>query len=280
MQRKIKKINKAIPVLEGAGVLVNRAISNNDVKDYDPFLLLDAFDSNNYNDFIKGFPWHPHRGIETVTYLINGEVEHGDSLGNAGTIYDGDCQWMTAGKGIIHQELPKKTDSILGVQLWINLPAKHKMCNPKYRDITNKDITEHIDENGNISKIISGSYKGKIGAICADYVKAKLIDFEIPAGNNLIIETEKDTTVFIYIIQGSAKVDDSPKIVESKNAVLFDNGSIIKINNNNQKLRFFYFEALPLNEPIAWGGPIVMNTQEELQKAFEDLDNGKFIPKE
>lgn len=275
--RKIKKINYAQSVLEGAGVLVKRSMSRRDVEDFDPFLLLDGFDSNNINEYIKGFPWHPHRGIETVTYLIEGEIEHGDSLGNKGTIRNGDCQWMTAGRGIIHQEMPKISDRILGVQLWINLPAKDKMTHPKYRDITSEKIPQ-IENNHSKIKIISGTYEDTKGAMIADYVEARILDIQLDKLSELNIETHSETTVFVYIVKGSAIFGDNDySPVEHNNSVLFDTGENLLIKTTNQEVRLIYFEAMPLKEPIAWGGPIVMNTNEELEQAFKDLDEGTFI---
>ncbi len=241
--------------------------------------MLDAFDSVNPEDYIKGFPWHPHRGIETVTYLIRGKVEHGDSLGNRGIIKDGDCQWMTAGSGIIHQEMPKDTDRMLGVQLWVNLPSKDKMTKPKYKDIVS-EIIPNIKEDNGVVKIISGAYKGIQGAIVADYVKPLFLDVEVEGGAKWQIKTQKKETLFIYIVQGEGYFgyDDDIKVIE-KNAILFEEGDLFAIKAGEKGVRFLLLLGQPLNEPIAWGGPIVMNTKEELKLAFEELDAGTFIKK-
>lgn len=274
--RAIKSIKKGQPVLEGAGVKVVRILSNKDVEEFDPFLLLDVFDSDNPEDYINGFPWHPHRGIETVTYLINGEIQHGDSLGNSGTIYDGDCQWMTAGSGIIHQEMPQKTERIKGLQLWLNLPAKDKMTHPKYRDITHDKIPT-IKNDGFQVKVISGIYDNIEGAMQADYVKARLLDMSVNPNQELVHQTENKNKLFIYIISGACRFGENSEKHNQRNAILFDFGDFIKIKTESEGVRLIIFEANPLNEPIAWGGPIVMNTREELEKAFTELKTDEFI---
>jgi quercetin 2,3-dioxygenase len=276
----IRTINKVITgqgAIDGAGVRLVRVIGYNDVKEFDPFLMLDAFDSANPEDYIKGFPWHPHRGIETVTYLIQGDIEHGDSLGNKGSILNGDCQWMTAGSGIIHQEMPKASNRMLGVQLWLNLPSKDKMTKPQYRDIKNSDIPVAVEE-GHRTHIISGSYKGKVGAIQGDYIKLLFIDVELRAGFEWSVDIEKDATLFIYVIEGEGCFEpNAQKYISEKHAVLFDGGETFWAKSGDKGMRFLLLSAKPLKEPIAWGGPIVMNTKEELNLAFKEIEEGIFI---
>jgi len=276
----LRKVNKVITgrnAIDGAGVKLVRVFDSYEVKDFDPFLMLDAFDSTNPNDYIKGFPWHPHRGIETITYLIKGNIEHSDSLGNVGNILDGDCQWMTAGSGIIHQEMPKTSERMLGAQIWLNLPAKNKMVKPKYGDIKNENIPV-IFEDSNIIHLLAGTYKGKKGAFEGDYIKATYLDVEVSAGKEWFFENDKDFTLFIYIIQGEGIFEpNSEKTISEKHAVLFSKGEKFWVKASEQGIRFLLLSAKPLNEPIAWGGPIVMNTKEELKLAFEELEDGNFI---
>ncbi|HBK52984.1 MAG TPA: pirin family protein, partial [Syntrophomonas wolfei] len=229
------------------------------VVEFDPFLMLDAYDSVNPNDYIKGFPWHPHRGMETITYLIKGNIEHVDSLGNSCSVLDGGCQWMTAGSGIIHQEIPKPSDRLLGVQLWLNLPAKDKMVAPKYRDILKENIPV-IDEGDVQLHIIAGTYKGIQGAVESDYVKTLFLDVEVKADCEWSFDTEKASTLFVYIIQGEGSFDpDSNDFIPEKHAVLFNGGNTFRVKASNKGIRFLLLSGKPLYEPIAWGGPIVMN---------------------
>jgi quercetin 2,3-dioxygenase len=275
--RTIRKIVTGNQTQDGAGVKLVRVISKPDVEDFDPFLMLDAFDSYVPGDYIKGFPWHPHRGIETITYLIRGDVEHGDSLGNKGSILDGCCQWMTAGGGILHQEMPQATEHLLGVQLWLNLPAKEKMTAPQYRDIT-ADMVPKIQENGTTIGIISGRYKGNLGAVEGDYVKMTFLDVDMPAGSRWQMDTAKGDTLFIYIVEGAGWFEESEQnIIASKRAVLFNNGEELIAKASDKGLRFLLFSGIPLKEPIAWGGPIVMNTRDELNQAFKDIEQGTFV---
>ncbi len=272
----IKQITKGEPGIDGAGVKLVRVIGYNDTREYDPFLMLDAFDSTNPQDYIKGFPWHPHRGIETITYLIEGDIEHGDSLGNVGSIKDGDCQWMSSGAGIIHQEMPKPAKRMLGVQLWLNLPAKDKMVSPQYGAILKENIPV-IDEGESIIHVISGSYLGTKGSFEGSYVKANFLDVELKAGSEWTYDCEADLTLFIYILQGEGIFHpDSDETVKEKHAVLFHKRGKFFARAKSD-IRFLLLSAKSLKEPIAWGGPIVMNTQEELALAFEELDNDTFI---
>ncbi|HWQ89400.1 MAG TPA: pirin family protein [Desulfitobacteriaceae bacterium] len=275
--RTVRKIVTGTSAIDGAGVKLVRVIGRNDTQDFDPFLMLDAFDSLDPKDYIQGFPWHPHRGIETITYLIKGNIEHRDSLGNKGSILDGQCQWMTAGSGIIHQEMPQPADRMLGVQLWLNLPAKAKMTAPKYRDIRKENIPV-IEEGNSKIHIIAGKYHGRIGAMEGDYIKVLYLDVEVKANGEWSFETENDSTLFIYILQGEGSFDpQSEQYVAKKHAVLFNEGDTFRVKAANKELRFLLFLGKPLREPIAWGGPIVMNTKEELKTAFQELDENTFI---
>lgn len=280
--RRIVKVTKGKPAVDGAGVRLVRVFGYQDTKDYDPFLMLDAFDSENPDDYTKGFPWHPHRGIETITYLMQGHIEHGDSLGNSGSILDGDCQWMTAGSGIIHQEMPKASKRMLGAQLWLNLPARDKMTPPRYGDIKAVNVPV-IEEDSTKIHVISGTYSGHMGAFEAKYIKATYLDVELPANREWSFVNEPDNTLFVYLFAGKAIFDpdrsmDNPlEVIEEKQAVLFGPGSTFWIRAANQDVRFVLVSAAPLREPIAWGGPIVMNTKEELALAFKELDDNTFL---
>ncbi|NLL45584.1 MAG: pirin family protein [Clostridiales bacterium] len=282
--RKVIKISRGKAAVDGAGVKLVRVIGYNDTKDYDPFLMLDAFDSENPEDYIKGFPWHPHRGIETITYLIHGNIEHGDSLGNSGSILDGECQWMTAGSGIIHQEMPKPSSRMLGAQLWLNLPAKDKMTDPAYGDIKAESVPV-IEDDGIKVRVISGNYLGHKGAFEGKYIKATYLDVELPANREWSYVDDPENTLFIYIFAGKAIFDpdkstESPQdLIDEKQAVLFGQGDRFWVKAAGEDMRFILLSARPLKEPIAWGGPIVMNTKEELNLAFSELNNNTFIKK-
>jgi quercetin 2,3-dioxygenase len=274
--REIKRIVAGTNQTDGAGVKLVRVIGYSDVVDFDPFLMLDAFDSTNPNDYIKGFPWHPHRGIETVTYLIEGNIEHGDSLGNKGSILDGCCQWMTAGGGIIHQEMPQPSGHMRGLQLWLNLPRQDKMTQPQYRDIKSGMIPK-IQEEGITVGVIAGSYLGALGATQGDYVKALVLDVKMDGDRHWELQTSPDDTLFIYVVDGAGRFGSKQTPVESHKAALFEPGDEFTAEAGSNGLRFVLFSGHPLKEPIAWGGPIVMNTQQELRQAFEELDEGTFI---
>ncbi|MDO5665482.1 MAG: pirin family protein [Bacteroidia bacterium] len=274
--REITKVVKGSRQIDGAGVHLVRVFGYRDTKNFDPFLMLDAFDSTNPEDYIKGFPWHPHRGIETVTYLISGRIDHEDSLGNKGTITAGGCQWMTAGSGILHQEMPIASNRMLGAQLWVNLPAKDKMTEPKYRDITADMVPILKDENGEI-KVISGVYKGTQGAMQADFVQVLYLDVMVYPGKTMVIPAKSNENVFTYIIDGNGTTGEKLSPIQSHSAVLFDKGEQLIFNAEGEGLRLFLLSGESLNEPIAWGGPVVMNTLEELNFAFEELENGTFI---
>ncbi len=275
--REIKKIITGSAQVDGAGVKLIRVIGYDNVWDFDPFLMLDAFDSQNPEDYVKGFPWHPHRGIETITYLIQGEIEHGDSMGNKGTIRDGGCQWMTAGKAVMHQEMPKPSHRMLGVQLWLNLPKKSKLVPPKYRDLS-ADKIPVIGEEGCRIGIIAGNYKGKNGATEGDYVKATFLDVSVNEAFTWDYATEPEDTVFVYIVEGEGYFGGEEKqLISAKHAVLLTKGDTFTVTAGKKPLRMFLFTGKPLREPIAWGGPIVMNTGEELDQAFKEIRQGTFV---
>ena len=274
--RQVRRIVTGNNQTDGAGVHLVRVLGPATTKEFDPFLMLDAFDSRNPDDYIRGFPWHPHRGIETVTYLIAGHVEHGDSLGNAGHIRDGGCQWMTAGSGIIHQEMPKASPQMLGLQLWVNLPRKDKFTKPQYRDITAARIPR-VQETAGTVTVISGAYGEIEGATRGDYVQTLLLDVALNRDAVWRLTVDSQSTLFIYIVDGVGFLGDLAASVESHRAVLFGEGGCFAVRAGPGGIRFVLFSGRPLREPIAWGGPIVMNTQEELDQAFAELDAGTFI---
>ncbi len=275
ISRKVKKVVKGVETHDGAGVRLVRVFANRDVIDFDPFLMMDAFDNQKPEDYEKGFPWHPHRGIETITYLIEGKVEHGDSLGNQGTIFCGDCQWMTAGSGIVHQEMPKPPGKMLGVQIWLNMPASNKMAEPAYGDIVADKIPVIKDQNCEI-RLISGNYKGTEGAFSGRYVKPLFMDVDLPAETEFELETPSENTVFSYNFYGSGVFSDGIEY-SGKTTLLFEPGKLLQFKSGKKGLRMIILSGPPLKEPVAWGGPIVMNTQEELDLAFQELETGQFI---
>ncbi len=278
--RKIKRTSTSAPTLEGAGVHLRRAFANSETHLFDPFLLLDDFRSDNPAHYRKGFPWHPHRGIETITYVLSGDVEHGDSLGNKGDISDGDVQWMTAGSGIIHQEMPKgdKNGRMDGFQLWANLPAAHKMMAPRYRDITAAQIPTVVLDNGVEIKVICGRVGDVIGPVTDVMIEPEYLDVYIPANEVFSHQTPENHTVFTYIHAGQGCFDDTTTDLLGNNTlVLFTGGNLVTISAGAEGVRFLLVSGKPLKEPIAWGGPIVMNTQEELQLAFDEFNNGTFV---
>jgi redox-sensitive bicupin YhaK (pirin superfamily) len=280
--RRIKQRFHSKPVLEGAGVHLKRAFGFHELGQFDPFLLLDDFRSDTPAHYRKGFPWHPHRGIETITYILRGRVEHGDSLGNAGEIDSGDVQWMTAGSGIIHQEMPKGDGDghMDGFQLWANLPASQKMMPPRYRDITAAQIPEVVLDNGVRIKVICGRVGEVAGPVHDIVIDPEYLDVTLPADANFDHQTPVGHTVLAYIIDGLGTFgpdnnDSGPQ--GDGTLLLFGNGSQIEVRTADKPLRFLLISGKPLKEPIAWGGPIVMNTQDELQLAFDEFQNGTFI---
>jgi hypothetical protein len=297
--RTIRTVIKSKPSIEGAGVHLKRAFGFGGTKAFDPFLLLDDFRSDNPEYYLKGFPWHPHRGIETITYILGGTVEHGDSMGNAGVIGAGEVQWMTAGSGIIHQEMPKgdRTGAMGGFQLWANLPASHKMMDPRYRDIKAEQIPEITVSNGVKVKIICGEVGGTRGPVRDVVIEPMYLDVTVPPSSEFVHPTKPGHTVFAYVIGGKAcfsrqkdpfgyeaegmsyfDLERSP-FVGNGTLVLFNDGEEIAVATGGETARFLLWSGKPIGEPVAWHGPIVMNTREELIKAFEEYENGTFIKK-
>lgn len=295
--RKIKKILKSKPTLEGAGVHLKRAFGFYQVPLLDPFLLLDDFHSDNPSDYIKGFPWHPHRGIETITYMLFGRVEHGDSMRNKGVIQPGDVQWMTAGSGIIHQEMPKgqKDGLMWGFQLWANLPASHKMMDPRYREVKSSQIPEVALAKGVKVKIISGQVNGTKGPVRDIVTDPEYLDITIPSKSTFQYPVKRGHTVLAYVIDGQGYFDEGRDsyafeaeganyfdfqrecLIAPENLVIYGDGDEIIISTEDKGVRFLFVSGKPIQEPVAWYGPIVMNTQEELRIAFEEYQKGTFI---
>jgi redox-sensitive bicupin YhaK (pirin superfamily) len=272
--REIQKTVRGQRAVDGAGVRLVRVLSNADVYDFDPFLMLDSFDSTNPSDYTAGFPWHPHRGIETITYLISGRIEHMDSLGNKGVIASGESQWMTAGSGILHQEMPQAADRMLGFQLWLNLPRKEKMAEPAYLSITPKDIPVVTSGKSTI-RVLSGRY-GDASGVLPRHIPASIFDVSLPRGESLTLPTKPEENVFVFLIEGDAIVNAT--LIPEKTAVLFGGGDSVSFSAAPERdLRIIFFSGKALHEPIAWGGPIVMNTREELDQAFDELRRGTFI---
>ena len=268
---------KSKPVIEGAGVHLKRVFGFSEVPKCDPFLMLDDFRSDNPEHFRKGFPWHPHRGIETITYVLKGDIEHGDSMGNKGIISSGDVQWMTAGSGIIHQEMPKGDvqGSMHGFQLWTNLPASQKMMPPRYRGITADHIPEVVMDNGVRIKIIAGTVGNITGPVRDVVINPEYLDCNVPEGAVYTHATKFDYTALIYVIEGKGVINDTE--VRNHTLTLFDTGEDLSIQATGKHVRFLLLTGEPLNESIAWRGPIVMNTQTELETAFREYQEGNFI---
>lgn len=295
--RPVSRVVKSKPTLEGAGVRLRRAFGFGNTKELDPFLLLDDFRNDVPEDYLVGFPWHPHRGIETVTYVLAGTVDHADSLGNKGTIGPGDIQWMTAGRGIIHQEMPKcdTAGRMHGFQLWANLPAASKMTAPRYQDVKSLDIPEVTDDDGTIVRVVCGHFWGKRGPVDGIAADPIYLDVSIPAGRRRTLPVETTRHAFAYVFAGSGKfcnasgplavptegvqwLDTAPPTgVDNRSLVLFDNGDEVEVEASRDGMRFLLVSGKPLQEPVAWYGPIVMNTQQELRQAFEDLERGAFL---
>jgi len=295
--RMIRKVVKSRPTIEGAGVHLHRAIGWGRPELYDPFLLLDDFRSDEPDLYVKGFPWHPHRGMETITYVLRGEVDHADSLGNHGAIAAGDVQWMTAGSGIIHQEMPKgdPQGAMYGFQLWANLPAASKMTEPRYRGIAGSEIPEVADAGGAVIKVIAGSVGGVVGPVRDVVTSPEYLDVSLPPGRSFTHPTPRGHTVFAYVIGGNGvfcqKNDPysyeeegenyfdmkRSRLLGDRHLVLFADGDRVSVTAEAEPVRFLLISGKPIGEPIAWSGPIVMNTQEELRIAFEELDRNTFI---
>jgi redox-sensitive bicupin YhaK (pirin superfamily) len=295
--RPIKRLIKAKPTMEGAGVHLRRAFGFGETSEFDPFLLLDDFRNDRPEDFEKGFPWHPHRGIETITYVLAGQVDHGDSLGNAGTIAAGDVQWMTAGSGIIHQEMPHGDEAgrMHGFQLWANLPSSLKMTPPRYQEVEAKDIPEVTDDDGTQVRVICGSIWGQAGPVDGIAADPQYIDVWVPPGRKKSIPVATTRHAFAYVFAGSGKFCNASEPLEvptegpgwsdtslsdeadNRSLVLFDRGDEVTVLAGEQGIRFLLVSGKPLEEPVAWYGPIVMNTREELQQAFAEFQAGTFL---
>jgi quercetin 2,3-dioxygenase len=277
--RSIAHISRSRPTMEGAGVLLKRAFGSAELPRYDPFLMLDDFHSDKPKDYLAGFPWHPHRGIETVTYMISGEVEHRDSLGNKGLIQSGEVQWMTAGSGIIHQEMPRRQKGTLwGLQLWVNLPARQKMMRPRYRDIRASDVPECRPASGGTVRVIAGSFNGCVGPVQDLIGNPEYLDITLPGSVQFEHPVPAGYTALAYVLEGEGGFmpgQEGRSAAES--LLLYGDGDKVSIFSEKAGLRFVLISGRPLREPIAWRGPIVMNTEAELEVAFAEYRNGTFI---
>ena len=294
--RAVKEVHQSRPTLEGAGVHLRRAFGGHR-PELDPFLLFDDFRNDNPDEYLAGFPWHPHRGIETITYVLAGTVEHGDSLGNRGALGGGDVQWMTAGSGIIHQEMPKGDEHgrMHGFQLWANLPSSLKMTTPRYQDVQGKDVPVVTDDDGTSVRIVCGSFWGKTGPVDGIAADPRYLDISVPPGLRKTLAAETTRHAFAYVFAGSGTFRDAsePRAVRTdrvggvtasssdevanRSLVLFDRGDEVTVQAGDQGIRFLLISGKPIEEPVAWYGPIVMNTQEELQQAMADIRHGTFI---
>jgi quercetin 2,3-dioxygenase len=293
--RPIKRISTALPTIEGAGVHLHRAFGFGRTDEFDPFLLLDDFRNDDPGQYLAGFPWHPHRGMETITYVLAGNVDHGDSLGNRGTLGSGDVQWMTAGSGILHQEMPRGDAGgrMHGFQLWANLPASLKMTAPRYQDVLARDIPDVTDDDGVQVRVICGSFWGKTGPVDGVAASPRYLDVWVPPGVRKRLPVEESRHAFAYVFAGSGTFRDASQPlpvktefvgdaamateVANRSLVLFDSGDEIVVQAGPDGVRFLLVSGMPLAEPVAWRGPIVMNTAEELQQAFGELRRGTFI---
>jgi hypothetical protein len=295
--RPVKQLIISKPTLEGAGVHLRRAFGFGKTSEFDPFLLLDDFRNDVPEDYLAGFPWHPHRGIETITYVLAGTVEHGDSMGNSGAIAAGDVQWMTAGSGIIHQEMPKgdQDGRMHGFQLWANLPASLKMTAPRYQEVKSPDIPLIKDDDGTGVRIVCGTFWGKKGPVDGIAADPIYLDVSVPAGRRRSLPIETTRHAFAYVFAGSGKFCNAsgplavptepvgwwdktpPAKADNRSLVLFDSGDEVVVQAGEDGIRFLLVSGKPLEEPVAWYGPIVMNTQEQLRHAFDELNEGTFL---
>ncbi|MDH3254205.1 MAG: pirin family protein [Acidobacteriota bacterium] len=298
--RPIKRLIKAKPTVEGAGVHLHRAFGFGNTGDFDPFLLFDDFRNDRPSDYIAGFPWHPHRGIETITYVLSGEVDHGDSLGNTGVLEAGDVQWMTAGSGIIHQEMPRgdKNGKMHGFQLWANLPSSLKMTAPRYQDVGSADIPEVTEDDGTRVRVICGSVWGATGPVDGIAAEPHYIDVSVPPGQRRSIPVETTRHAFAYVFAGSGRFCNASEPLgvptegvgwadtslstetDNRSLVLFDRGDEVTVQAGESGIRFLLVSGKPIEEPVAWYGPIVMNTQDELRRAFAEYQAGTFLKHE
>ena len=296
--RPIKRIAQSKPTMEGAGVKLHRAFGFGETSEFDPFLLFDDFRNDRPDDYRAGFPWHPHRGIETITYVLAGTVEHGDSLGNKGKMGAGDVQWMTAGSGILHQEMPQGDERgrMHGFQLWANLPSSLKMTAPRYQDIPAKEIPEVVDDDGTRVRVITGDFWGKRGPVDGVAAEPRYLDVFVPPGKRKTLPVEGGRHAFAYVFEGSGTFSGASQpfgvltekatpagdtIVRertgNRSLVVFDSGDEVTVQAGDEGIRFLLVSGKPIEEPVAWYGPIVMNTQAELQQAVAELRNGTFI---
>ncbi len=295
--RPIKRVTAATPTVEGAGVKLRRAFGFGETREYDPFLLFDDFRNDNPGDYLAGFPWHPHRGIETITYVLAGTVSHGDSLGNRGNLGVGDVQWMTAGSGIVHQEMPRGDEQgrMHGFQLWANLPASLKMTEPRYQDVSSGDIPELVDDDGTRVRIICGDFWGKTGPVDGIAADPRYLDVWVPPGQRKRLPVETSSHAFAYVFDGAGSFRDASQPVAvrteqvgssseavseeagDRSLVLFDRGDEVVVHAGETGIRFLLVSGRPIEEPVAWYGPIVMNTEAELQQAYAELQDGTFI---
>jgi redox-sensitive bicupin YhaK (pirin superfamily) len=296
--RAVKSIREAVQTMEGAGVELYRAFGFTDPSELDPFLLFDDFRNDNPKSFEKGFPWHPHRGIETITYVLEGNVDHADSLGNSGSLGAGDIQWMTSGSGILHQEMPKGNSKgqMHGFQLWANLPSELKMTDPRYQDVSGTEIPNIVEDDGTIVKVIVGSFWGKTGPVDGIAADPQYLDIYVPPGVKKTFPVDTYRKTFAYIFVGSGAFDSAsiPKgiLLEkevrgeelnirdmsgNRTLVSFDTGDFVTVQAGEEGIRFLLISGKPIQEPVAWHGPVVMNTREELIQAFDELKNGTFI---
>jgi len=295
--RAVKKILRPQPTLEGAGVKLQRGFGFGDPKEFDPFLLFDDFRNDNPEEYLAGFPWHPHRGIETITYVLAGQVDHGDSLGNSGTLSGGDVQWMTAGSGIIHQEMPKgdAQGRMHGFQLWANLPSSLKMTTPRYQDVAGKDIPEVVDDDGTRVRVVCGDFWGTSGPVDGIAADPIYLDVSVPPGKRKTLPVETTRHAFAYVFAGSGTFRNAsdPKAVKTdgvsagsgspaedlgnRSLLLFDRGDEVTVQAGEQGIRFLLVSGKPIEEPVAWYGPIVMNTEDELRVAVAEMRAGTFI---
>jgi redox-sensitive bicupin YhaK (pirin superfamily) len=298
--RPIKRIIEAKPTMEGAGVKLRRAFGFGNTEEFDPFLLFDDFRNENPDDYIAGFPWHPHRGIETITYVLAGAVSHGDSLGNRGTLGAGDVQWMTAGSGILHQEMPQGDPQgrMHGFQLWANLPSAEKMTGPRYQDVSSGDVAEVTDDDGTRVRIICGTFWGKTGPVHGIAADPRYLDVSVPPGRRKLLPVETTRHAFAYVFEGSGSFRDASPPADvrtervgaanaavraplgetgNRSLVLFERGDEVVVQAGDAGIRFLLVSGRPIEEPVAWYGPIVMNTEEQLRQAYAELRDGTFI---
>jgi redox-sensitive bicupin YhaK (pirin superfamily) len=295
--RPIRRLSRSVPTIEGAGVHLRRAFGFGDTRETDPFLLLDDFRNERPEDYLAGFPWHPHRGIETITYVLSGTVEHGDSLGNSGALGAGDIQWMTAGSGIIHQEMPKGDPKgrMHGFQLWANLPSSLKMTAPRYQDVKAADVPEVSDDDGTRARVLCGTFWGVTGPVDGIAADPSYVDVSVPPGKKKTLKIDTSRHAFAYVFAGSGRFANAspPRGVltdkigawntptweqaEDRCLVVFDTGDEVTVQAGDEGIRFLLVSGKPLQEPVAWYGPIVMNTQAELKRALAELQDGTFL---